>query len=141
MNKKYDIMIVDDSAFCRKTLSVILKQLPETGYCFEAINGLEFLNTLTDWRPDIVLMDIDMPVLNGIEATMISCRRYPQIKIIGVSSFEAKENAALMLKAGAMAVINKPANRFEITKAINSVMRNKFYVSSQIFQKINANKV
>ncbi|HHH54342.1 MAG TPA: response regulator transcription factor [Bacteroidetes bacterium] len=132
MDKKIKIIIVDDHEIFRKGLTMVINQFPSTGVIAEASNGKEFLSLLNSYKPDIVFMDIRMPVMDGIEATKKVIRKYPDIKIIAISMFGEEEHLENMIKAGAKGFLLKNINTEEIEYAIKQVASGNNYYSSEL---------
>ena len=87
MEKCIEIIIVDDHEIFRKGLAMVINKLKNTKVVAEAKNGEEFLDLLGKTKVDIVFMDIEMPVMNGIEATKQALLKYPSLKIVALSMF------------------------------------------------------
>lgn len=121
----FRILIVDDSTAMRFHLREIIKQNNITPMVFEAKNGKEaFLNCPT-LKPDLVIMDIRMPQMNGIEAIKKLHALDPTMKIMAVTGSTAKEDTADAIKAGASEVIIKPFNQNEMAFRIVKNLREK----------------
>ena len=103
----------------------------------EASNGQELLDILKDNRADIVLMDIKMPVMDGLEATQKVLKKYPGIKIIALTMHEEIGYFNKMIDAGAMGFLLKKTNKDELEIAINTVMANDNYFSQEFIANIN----
>lgn len=138
MNKT-KIIIVDDHNLFREGLRFLLSQSKDIDVIAEASNGNEFLTLLETKNPDLVLMDISMPGMDGIEATIIASEKYPQIKIIALSMFEDQEYYYKMIHAGAKGFILKKTNAAELFDAINKVMSGQNYFSTDLLQSIILN--
>ncbi|HEB62552.1 MAG TPA: response regulator transcription factor [Bacteroidetes bacterium] len=132
MKSQIKIITVDDHEIFRKGLKVVINQFESTEVIAEAGNGKEFLNLLNSHKPDIVFMDIRMPVMDGIEATKLAISKYPDIKIIAISMFGEEEYLENMIKAGAKGFLLKNINREEIEYAIRQVVTGNNYYSSQL---------
>ena len=132
MKSQIKIITVDDHEIFRKGLKVVINQFESTEVIAEAGNGKEFLNLLNSHKPDIVFMDIRMPVMDGIEATKHAISKYPDIKIIAISMFGEEEYLENMIKAGAKGFLLKNINREEIEYAIRQVVTGNNYYSSQL---------
>ena len=91
----------------RQSLALLLRQAPGVEVVGEAANGQEGLDLTRHLRPDVVLMDISMPVLDGIAATRLIHAEFPRICVIGLSMYERSEQAQPMLEAGAVGYVNK----------------------------------
>jgi DNA-binding NarL/FixJ family response regulator len=101
------ILLVDDHTLVRQSLAHVLKSEPDIEIVGEAWDGKLAVEMTRALLPDIVLMDINMPVMNGIEATQRICAELPQVQVIGLSMYEHGEQAQPMLEAGAVAYVSK----------------------------------
>lgn len=102
MSKKISTIIVDDNTFLIKAIQEKLSFFEDIKIKFTALNGAELLTKIdSNHNIDVILMDIDMPVLNGIEATEIVKQKYPHIKVIMLTVFDNDENIFSAIKAGA----------------------------------------
>lgn len=107
------ILIVDDNEDIISIFSIALKS-----YAIQtAINGKIAVETVETWLPDLILMDIKMPVLDGVEATKIINDRHPQIQVLGISAFGGKLQKQ-MLQAGAKEIIRKPIRISELKRKV-----------------------
>lgn len=129
---KIKIITVDDHHIFRSGLNLVLNQIESVEVIAEAGNGQEFLNTLIVHTPDIVFIDIRMPVMDGIEATKKAIELYPNIKIIAISMFGEEENLENMIKAGARGFLLKNIDAREIEYALKQVYKGKNYYSSEL---------
>jgi len=127
-----DLLIADDHKLITDGLSQILKAEKMIGQIHIANNGKEAVNKALEHDIDCVIMDINMPELNGLEATKIIKKEKPEIKIIVVSMLCDPSIVSKMLKAGADAFINKDTGKAELLKAIEKVMANEKYISPEI---------
>ena len=105
--KKIRIVLVDDHVVVRRGLAVLVNREPDMDLIGEAADGESAVMLILDTRPDVVLMDISMPCLNGIEATRIVHAQVPEVKVIGFSMFEEPDRADAMREAGAVAYLTK----------------------------------
>jgi PAS domain S-box-containing protein len=118
--KRTRVMLVDDHAVMRHGLSTLLDLHTDIETIGEASNGEEAVRMAREHQPDVILMDISMPKMNGIEATRIIHGEFPQIRIIGLSMFDATDQAVTMLEAGAVAYLNKSGNSDALIAAIRN---------------------
>jgi DNA-binding NarL/FixJ family response regulator len=132
MNKTLRVLIVEDQHIFRKGLNLLLQEIPGVQLYGEASNGAEFLEMIEDERPDIVFMDIQMPMMNGIEATKKAVSLYPDIKIIAISMFGDEEYLVSMLEAGVKGFLLKTVEEAELKKALELVADNKNYFSDEL---------
>jgi DNA-binding NarL/FixJ family response regulator len=136
MGKKIKIVIVDDHSIFRDALKFVLAQSEDLTVIAEASNGLEFLDIIDSYDPDIVLMDIAMPVMNGVEATKEALKRYPDLKIIALSMYGDDMYYFKMLEAGAQGFVLKESGSDELIKAIHTVANGDSYFSNHILCNI-----
>src|SRR5438477_8444564 len=101
------IVLVDDHSQVHRSLSVINDIFDDLVIIGHANNGAESIQLCDEQHPDLVIMDVIMPVMNGIEATRIIHERYPEIKILALSSFQDQDSVYEMMKAGAVGYILK----------------------------------
>lgn len=121
------ILIADDHAIVRDGLKMILESQREMSVVGEAKNGREALEQAVALRPDVILMDISMPELNGIEATRMIHEQLPKARIIILSMHHTDEHVFRGCQAGAMAFLLKESAGASVVKAIAAVMRGKTY--------------
>lgn len=113
------IAIVDDNSFLIKTVQEKLSFFDDFSIKFTAINGIDLINQLDkNHNIDLILMDIEMPKMNGIEATEIIKNKYPQIKIIMLTVFDNDENIFKSIKSGADGYLLKEVNPKELKEGI-----------------------
>jgi DNA-binding NarL/FixJ family response regulator len=136
---KFSVMIVDDHPLFREGLKLILGEINNVGEIFQASNGEEFLRFLSHTLPDMVLMDIEMPLMNGIEATRIAVERFPTIKIIALSMYSDDAYYFKMIESGAKGFIAKNSDIDIVEKAMVTVMSGNEYFSAEIMSKLIKN--
>jgi len=134
--KKFTILIVDDHNLFRKGLLLILNEIENIEIIGEASNGLELLNFLEKIVPDIVLIDINMPKLDGISATKKALNLYPDLKIIALSSSDDYENYNMMVEAGVIGFIIKNSDLSELEIGIQKAINGESYFSQQLLQNV-----
>ncbi len=126
------VIIVDDHQLFREGLKVLLKNLSYIGEVVEAANGQEFLTLLGSVKPDVVFMDVSMPIMGGIEATRKAIQQYPDIQIIGLSMYTEEAYYYNMIDAGAKGFLLKNSSIQEVDNAIRHVLNGKSYFSQDI---------
>jgi DNA-binding NarL/FixJ family response regulator len=139
MRKKTTFVLVDDEVLIRKGIRAILELEDDFEVVFEASNGydlLDFLNSNSK-KPDIILMDIKMPSLNGVEATKIITAQFPKIKIIALSSYDSPVFVKNILDVGATGHISKSTPPEELLQKIRLVVKNGFYLKENILKEIH----
>ncbi len=130
--KPIRILIVDDHQIVVDGLKLLLSDEHEIKVVGYANNGKEALDIIKNLPVDVVLMDIDMPLLSGLDATKFITSQYPEIKIIALTSYNEKAVVKKMLAAGAMGYILKSIDKKELICAIKTVFDGKNYFSSEI---------
>jgi len=134
--KKINIIIVEDHEIFRSGLKFVLNQHDKFNIIGEASNGKEFLLFLKNRIPDIVLLDIEMPEMNGIDAATEALKRFPNLKIIVLSSYNDEEYYARMILAGVQGFVLKKAGVNELEGAIQTVFDGSNYFSQELLQKM-----
>jgi len=136
------IIIVDDHELFREGIKLLIEKEGMGEVVAEAENGEEFLDLLKEHTPDLVLMDIEMPVLDGVVATIKARVIRPGLKILGLTMLEEKENYVAMINAGAMGFVKKSSGKQVLQKAIRTVIGGEFYFSNELLYQIvvNSNK-
>lgn len=134
-----DIIIVDDHLIFRQGLKSLIATENIANVIGEASNGLEFIKLLTYLKPDIVLMDIDMPHMNGMEATQKALELYPDLKIIAFTMFSDEEYYYKMIDMGVKGFILKSSGINELEKAIEDILLGESYFSNELLRKIITN--
>ena len=120
MARQIRIMIVDDHTLVRTSLTTVLGTYPDLTVVGQAADGEEGVELAAKLKPDVVLMDMGMPRKNGVQATRALVERCPEIRVIGLSMYEADIMAAPMLQAGAVAYVEKFA---PIEKLVGTIRR------------------
>lgn len=138
-NRKINIIIVDDHKIFRDGLMLLLDNFDYVSVVGQASNGEEFLNLIETVVPDIVLMDINMPKMNGIEATKKALQKYPDLKVITLTSFADDEYIEQMISAGVEGYMLKRSEIEDFEKAIKKVAKGGSYFSSEIIKVITRN--
>jgi NarL family two-component system response regulator LiaR len=134
--KPVRVLIVDDHGMVRKGLMVYLKNRPGLEIVGEARNGQEAVEMCEQVRPDVVLMDLEMPVLGGVAATHIIHERWPQIQIIALTSFKEKELVKDALQAGAISYLMKNVSGDDLAEAIHSAYAGRPTLSPEAIQSL-----
>jgi two-component system, chemotaxis family, CheB/CheR fusion protein len=123
--KKIRVMLTDDHIIVRQGLAGLLRTEEDLELVGEASDGAAAVNLARELQPDIVLMDISMPGMSGIEATQAIHREFPNIRVIGLSMFQEGEQAAAMLEAGAVGYASKSGSSEAIMTVIRSCYSKK----------------
>ena len=125
------VMLVDDHNVVRSGLATFLRAYEDLELVGEAKNGLEALHLCRIKKPDVILMDLMMPVMDGIAATRAILADYPDIKIIAMTSFEEEELVQGVLAAGAISYLLKNVTSDELAKAIRDAFSGKSTLSPE----------
>ncbi|MEN2402717.1 response regulator transcription factor [Flavobacterium sp. MC2016-06] len=138
MSAAIKIALVDDEVLFRKGIAFLLQREDNIDILFEASNGEELISLLNDieTKPDIIVMDLKMPVLNGVEATKIIRKAFPDIKIIALTSYDTKSFIANMIQVGAVAYLIKNTTPKDLIKTINEVSKKGFYYDESVLKTI-----
>jgi len=136
MKQKPQIILVEDHLPFRKGLKLFITVESIADVIGEASNGLEFINLLSRLSPDLVLLDIDMPHMNGIEATQKALELMPELKIVAFTMFEEKEYISRMKELGLKGFILKSCGIQEIEQAIRHVTSGETYFPDSLPLKI-----
>jgi DNA-binding NarL/FixJ family response regulator len=126
------LALVDDHAIIREGLRSLLGQNSFIEIVGEAATGRECLARIEEWRPDVVIMDISMPDINGIEVTRILKNQWPQIKVIIFSMHSTSEYIYRAFQAGTCGYVLKESIGSELINAIKAVQSNKRYLSKSL---------
>lgn len=118
--QKIRVLLADDHVVVRQGLTYLLSNEPDIEVVAEAADGQEAVELTRQYLPDVVLMDVNMPRMNGIDATHILHSELPGIRVIGLSMFEEAERAAQMKDAGAVAYVSKSGRSGDVIAAIRS---------------------
>lgn len=139
MNSKTRIIIVDDHSLFREGMKLLIEMEGMGHVIAEAENGRIFLELLVNLKPDLVLMDIEMPVMNGVEACAKALEIMPDLKILALTMLNEKDNYTRMINAGARGFVLKTAGKQELQKAIKTVIEGESYFSNEILRQIIVN--
>lgn len=136
MNNKYRLLIVEDHTLLRAGLRALLSQDTDIEIVGEASNGRDAIQAVGALSPHLVLMDLNMPGMNGIEAILDIKRRYPETRVLVMTIHKTDEYIHESLRAGADGYILKDVTHDELRVAIRSVLNGKSYLSPDISAKV-----
>lgn len=137
MNSK--IIIVDDHKLFREGIRFVIKQMEGIEVIGEAANGRELLTVLETNEPDLILMDISMPDIDGIEATRRAIELLPDLKVLALSMFCDQEYYIKMIHAGAKGFVLKESGMEELEIAINAILAGNHFFSQKLLHEIVMN--
>jgi DNA-binding NarL/FixJ family response regulator len=130
------VLIVDDHAFIRRGVQTILHRFPEWEFCGEAENGKEAIRMAGELKPEVIIMDISMPGLNGIEATRAIRKNQPAMKIVLLTLHDSSELLRIAFRAGARGYLLKTDAEQELVKALTVVVGEGAYISPKIDSEV-----
>ena len=136
--KKIQVGIVDDHSLLRKALAKLISSFENYAVLFEGDNGKDIKNKITPQNviPDIILLDVNMPDMDGYETVRWLHKNYPQVKVLALSMFSDENTIIRMLRLGAKGYILKNIEPEELKQALDSIMKKDFYLSEYISGKI-----
>lgn len=130
--EKIRLLVVDDHAIVREGICALLELSPETKVLGEAANGSEALELVEKLKPDVVVMDIVMPFMDGIEATRRICKEFPAVKVLVLTQYDDREHVLQIIAAGAAGFINKTTVSSELVRGIRAVYRGDSFLSPAV---------
>jgi DNA-binding NarL/FixJ family response regulator len=133
---KRNVIIVDDHTLFRNGLRILINTMEDYQIIGEASNGKQFLELLESSTPDLVLLDINMPVMDGIEAATIAQKRYPDLKIITLSMYGEEDYYYKMVNAGVKGFLLKNSDIKEVKTALDQVYEGGSFFSSELLQNL-----
>jgi NarL family two-component system response regulator LiaR len=129
---KIRVLVVDDHPIVREGICALLAVVGDISVVAEAANGSEAIEMTRELRPDVVLMDIAMPIMGGLEATRRICREFPKTRVLVLTQYDDKEYVLPVIEAGAAGFISKAAASSELISGIRSVYRGDSYLSPPV---------
>ncbi|MCA9899539.1 MAG: response regulator transcription factor [Anaerolineales bacterium] len=138
MSEPIRILLVDDQRLMRDGLRTLLELEPDLDVVGEASNGQEAVQIYADLQPNVVLMDIRMPVMNGVEATERLCQDWPDAKIIILTTFDDDEYVFDGIRAGAKGYLLKDVSGEELATAVRAVAGGSALLGPSVAQRVLA---
>src|ERR1700733_7506807 len=136
MSTRIKIVIADDHEIFREGFKLLLKRQDEVELVGEAENGKELLEIIAKKQPDIAIVDIKMPVMDGIEACRIIRRKFPNVQVIALSMFNDDNLVIDMLEAGARGYLLKNTKKAELLMATQAVHKGDLYYCNATSNKL-----
>jgi DNA-binding NarL/FixJ family response regulator len=133
---KRKVIIVDDHTLFRNGLRILLNNMENYRVIAEASNGKQFLDLIEKEMPDLVLLDINMPVMDGIEAATIAHEKYPDLKIITLSMYGEEDYYYKMVNAGVKGFVLKNSDIKEVKNALDVVFEGGSFFSTELLQNL-----
>ena len=134
--EKIKVLIVDDHPLIRNGLRSLFINEEIIDMINEATDGEDMIGKLKDEDYNLILMDVRMPKVNGIEATKFVSENYPEIKVLALSTYDDDSHIVNMLEAGARGYLLKNASKDELMKAINTILNGESYFSQEVSSKL-----
>ncbi len=132
------LLIVDDQDIVRQGLSVILKHEPEIEVIGAAANGRDAIDLTARLKPDVVLMDLQMPVLNGIQATRAIIEKFPQTRVVVLTTYASDDWVFDALRAGACGYLLKDSDSAEIARAVRGAVGGETWIDPAVAGRVLA---
>jgi len=136
MKEKYHVVIAEDYTILREGLRALLSSNPDFEIVGEAADGREAIQCVERLKPNLVLMDLSMPRMNGVDAIREIKKRSPATKILVLTVHKTEEYILATLKAGADGYVLKDSTQVELMMAIKSVLSGKHFISPGISEKV-----
>ena len=133
---KRKIIIVDDHTLFRNGLRILINNMDDYQVVAEAANGKQFLDLIDKDVPDLVLLDINMPVMDGIEAATLAHEKFPELKIITLSMYGEEDYYYKMVNAGVKGFVLKNSDIKEVKAALDVVFDGGSFFSSELLQNL-----
>jgi len=133
------IIIIEDLPIVLEGIRLLLHQINDFKVVAEYKNGQEYINNIENIEADIILTDIDMPIMNGIETTKKATTKYPQIKIIALSMYSDSKYYSEMISSGAKGFVLKQSSMNELENAIREVYNGGSFFSKELLQNVILN--
>jgi len=130
--EKIRVLVVDDHIILRDGICALLALAGDIEVVGEASNGDEALKMVKELKPNVVLMDMAMPIMGGLEATRRICKEFPTTKVLVLTQYDDKEYVFPVIEAGATGFISKSAASSELATGIRSVYRGDSYLSPSV---------
>jgi NarL family two-component system response regulator LiaR len=130
------VMIVDDHAMVRTGLATFLEVSDDLDLVGQATNGQEAVELCEQFQPDVILMDLVMPKMDGVTATRIIRERWPQVQVIALTSFQEKELVQDALEAGAISYLLKNVSMDDLTEAVRAAHAGRATLAQEAIQAL-----
>ena len=141
MHEQVSVVICDDQAVVREGLAAILSTAPQINVVGLASQGHEALALVARHRPDVVLMDLNMPEMNGVQATRRICEQFPEVAVLVLTTYATDEWVFDAIRAGAMGYLLKDTRRDDLVRAIEGTAEGKTHLDPNVAGKVLAHIV
>jgi DNA-binding NarL/FixJ family response regulator len=133
--KPIRVLLIDDHALVRAGIRSLIGGMPGVEVVAEAANGVDALQRIEEVQPDIALLDVAMPGLNGFEVLAETVKRFPNVRVIVITVHETGQYASQALRAGAVGYLPKSAASVELQEAIRTVAAGEVFISREVGKK------
>lgn len=135
---KYSVAIADDHRLIAQSLSHLINDIPGFEVTLQSVNGSALLEALSSDQklPDIAILDINMPVMNGIVTAKEIAARFPQVKMLALSMNDDESSVIQMIRAGCRGYLLKDSTQAELERAMKDIMEKGFYYSDYVTGKL-----
>ncbi|WP_319524388.1 response regulator transcription factor [uncultured Desulfosarcina sp.] len=136
MAEEIRVMIVDDHTIVREGIKALLDIQEGIDVVAEAKSSIECLNKMEAVLPDVVLMDLKMPGIDGIETTRLVKKNYPQVKVILLTNYDDEEYVIASIKSGADGYVLKDVKKGDLLEIIHGVFQNRAFIDPTVTRKL-----
>ena len=136
VEKKIRLLICDDQAIVCEGLRAILSTVPEVNVVDIAHNGMEAINRIPVTKPDLILMDLKMPGMNGIQATKVIREKFPEVRVLVLTTYDTEEWVIDAVRSGAAGYLLKDAPREDLVRAIMETVNGLSHIDPQVAGKL-----
>jgi DNA-binding NarL/FixJ family response regulator len=137
---KHRIIIADDHTLFRQGLKLILEDIDDIEVVADVANGKELIEVAGIIKPDLIIMDINMPIVNGIEASRILLQENPELKVLVISMYGDEQYYNSVIENGVKGFILKDADNSELRTAVKMILNGKTYFSQELLLKLIRNR-
>lgn len=137
--KKQTVIIADDHTLFRQGLKLIMEDIENIEVIADVADGKELIEVVPVLKPDLIIMDINMPHVNGIEASRILLQENPELKILVISMYGDEQYYNSVIENGVKGFILKDADNSELRLAVNTILKGKTYFSQELLLKLIRN--
>lgn len=134
--RRVKVLLVDDHTTLRVALRALIGSMPGFEVVGECENGVEAIRAVAQLQPDLVLMDINMPVMDGIEATLAIKQAFPAVRVVGLSGFEEATKVSAMIAAGASGYLLKTGDPRELADGLDAIVAGRPVLAPEVLQGV-----
>ena len=139
-DNSHKVIIADDHTLFRQGLKLILEDMENIDVVADVANGKELIEVAGALKPDLIIMDINMPVINGIEASRVLLQENPELKVLVISMYGDEQYYNSVIENGVKGFILKDADNSELRTAVKMILNGKTYFSQELLLKLIRNR-